>query len=334
MWQCLGVAQATVRAREINVKDIFSGDRSGIIYGRLIEARHAISDKSRWFGRPGRRYGRPSHGTSCTVGDPGVRARRTSAVIDVAFTPAQLRRARTTVVIDALRATSTVVSALGAGYRRVRIMPSVDAAARLRGPGRVLAGEHRYVTPAGFDHGNSPADAARRRGEELVLATTNGTPAVVAAGGVSDTVLLASMLNLTATIVALRTDTRDIQLLCSGAEGEVALEDVYVAGRIAARLPGPRSDAALVAVATCRRYHSPLRALQASAAAGRLRAVGMAPDLAYCARESVLDLVATVTAGRSRDPSTGGAVAVVATRASASPAAAVTHPAAVIAAAP
>lgn len=215
-------------------------------------------------------------------------------VIDVALSPANLHRARTTVVIDALRATSTAVSALGAGYRRVRVVPDVESALALRGPGRVLAGEYRYVTPAAFHHGNSPADAAVRRGDELVLATTNGTPAIVAAVQISETVLLGSMRNLAATVAALRDRGGDVQLVCSGSEGEVALEDVYVAGRIVAELPTPRSDAALLADAICRRYRSPLEAFSASAAAGKLRAVGMEDDIADCARESVLDLVAEV----------------------------------------
>jgi 2-phosphosulfolactate phosphatase len=216
-------------------------------------------------------------------------------LIDVALTPASLHRARTTVVIDALRATSTAVAALGAGYRRVRVVPDVETALGLRGPGRVLAGEYRYVTPAAFDHGNSPADAAVRRGDELVLATTNGTPAIVAAAQVSQTVLLCSMRNLAATVAALRDRGGDVQLVCSGSEGEVALEDVYVAGRIGAELPAPRTDAAVLADAICRRYGSPLEAFSASAAAGRLRAVGMEDDVADCARESVLELVAEVT---------------------------------------
>ena len=213
-------------------------------------------------------------------------------MIDVALTPAALRRAHTTVVIDALRATSTAISALAAGYRRVRAVPDIETALALRRPGRVLAGEHRYVTPPELHHGNSPADAAQRRGDELVLATTNGTPAIIAAAQVSETVLLASMLNLAATAELLADSAGDVQLLCSGSEGAVALEDVYVAGRLATLLRGRRSDAALLAQAICRRYETPLHAFEASAAAGRLRAAGLERDIADCARESELDVVA------------------------------------------
>jgi 2-phosphosulfolactate phosphatase len=217
-------------------------------------------------------------------------------VIDVALTRERLRPADVTVVIDVLRATSTTVAALAAGYERVTLVADPAGALRLRGPGRVLAGERRYVTPAEFDQGNSPADAACRQGDQLVLSTTNGTPAALAATVVSNTVLLASLLNLRATVARLRAVGRDIQLVCAGAEGEVSLSDVYVAGRIAAELPGPRSDAALLAQATCSRYRSPLDALLAGADAVRLHEAGMRADIALCARESVHDVVAAVTA--------------------------------------
>ena len=220
-------------------------------------------------------------------------AYRPRGMIDVAFTRAELRPAQVTVVIDALRATATAVAALGAGYRRVLFTDAIDEALTMRGPGRILAGEERCLMPAGFDQGNSPADAARRRGDELVLATTNGTPAIIAATRTSGTVLLASMLNLAATIRRLHDlDGADLQLVCAGAEGAVALEDVYVAGRIADALSGPRTDAALAAEAVCRGYADPLTAFEAGAGATRLHAAGLGADITYCARESAVDVVA------------------------------------------
>ena len=112
------------------------------------------------------------------------------------------------------------------------------------GPGRVLAGERHCVRPPGFDQGNSPREAARLRGDELVLATTNGAPAVIAAAQNAPVVLLACLLNLDAVVAVLQ--GADVQIVCAGTDGAVALEDVYVAGRISARLPGRRTDAARV----------------------------------------------------------------------------------------
>jgi 2-phosphosulfolactate phosphatase len=219
-------------------------------------------------------------------------------MIDVAVTPAELRSATVAVVIDVLRATSTVTQALAAGYRQVLCADSLERAVDLRAPGRVLAGERRCLTPPGFDHGNSPVEAARRRGDELVLATTNGAPAIVAAAARAPTVLLACLLNLGAVIAALRiADAHgecDVLIVCSGTDGVAALEDFYVAGRLSAALRGPRTDAARIAEAVARGYPTALEALAASADAQVLTAEGLEADIGYCAQESVLDTVPRV----------------------------------------
>jgi 2-phosphosulfolactate phosphatase len=216
-------------------------------------------------------------------------------MIDVALTPAQLRRSDVAVVIDVLRATSTATQALAAGYHRVLCTETIERALEFRGSGRILAGERNCVMPPGFDQGNSPAEAAAVRAEELVLATTNGAPAIAAASRQSETALVACLLNLGAVIDRLRLHgTRvacEVQIVCSGTDGAPALEDVYVAGRIAAALPGARTDAALIAESVARAYGDPLAALSASADAQALRTVGLDGDIAYCARESVLDVV-------------------------------------------
>jgi 2-phosphosulfolactate phosphatase len=214
----------------------------------------------------------------------------TAARLDVALVPAQARAAQVTVVIDVLRATSTMVQALAAGYRRVLCADGLDRALGLAAPGRVLAGERHCLRADGFDLGNSPAGTIPPLGHELVLATTNGAPAIVRAAQLSPTVLVASLLNLDAVVAALA-GCDDVQLLCSGTDARAALEDTYVAGRIAARLPGTPSDAALVARAVARAYPRARDALAASLDARVLREQGMEADIDWCARESVIELV-------------------------------------------
>jgi 2-phosphosulfolactate phosphatase len=229
-------------------------------------------------------------------------------VIDVALHPAQVRAADVAVVIDVLRATTVATEALAAGYERVLCAESVERARELRGPGRVLAGERHCLMPEGFDQGNSPRDAARRRGRELVLATTNGAPAIIAAAALAPTVLLACLRNLDAVVGYLReqqAERRDLLLVCSGTDGTVALEDVYVAGRLSARLDSSRTDATKVAEAVARWYSPAAAALWESADARVLRSSGMAEDIAYCATESVLRLFPRVI-------SAGAGVAVLA----------------------
>ncbi|HET9719650.1 MAG TPA: 2-phosphosulfolactate phosphatase [Solirubrobacteraceae bacterium] len=221
-------------------------------------------------------------------------------MIDVALTRHQLRRADVAVVLDVLRATSTVTAALAGGYPTVLCAESVARARSLRRPGRILAGECDCLMPDGFDQGNSPAEAFRRRGEELVLATTNGAPAVLAATATASRVILACLRNLEAVITELNRlvdpmGGSEVQIVCSGTNGRVGLEDVYVAGRLAARLPGPRTDAALVAEAVGRGFPSTLQALEASEDAEILRSVGLSDDVVWCAQESTLDVVPIVS---------------------------------------
>ncbi len=216
-----------------------------------------------------------------------------ASAIDVGFTAADIRPADVIVVIDVLRATSTIAQALAAGYERVRCCETIEGARELRAPGRVLAGEREWQTPRGFDLGNSPGAFTTPEGNEVVLATTNGSPMMAAAAAHSDQVLLASLLNLDGVIAAL--SPADVLLAGSGTNGRPALEDTYLAGRIASRLKGERTDAALIAewVAGSR---EPLGALAASTDAAKLREAGLGADVEWCAQESVLDCVPRVTA--------------------------------------
>jgi 2-phosphosulfolactate phosphatase len=211
-------------------------------------------------------------------------------MIDVTFLGTAVRPAGTAVVIDVLRATSTITLAMASGYERVLVAGSIDEARELRGPGRVLAGEVRCARAPGFDLGNSPEETLEPRGPELVLATTNGAPAILASAAVADEVLAASLLNLDAVLAQLA-DAGDVLLVCAGTEGRVSIEDVYLAGRLSAALDGPRSDAARIAEAVAASYPTAREALEASAGAIGLRREGLESDIAFCAQESIVDVV-------------------------------------------
>jgi 2-phosphosulfolactate phosphatase len=214
-------------------------------------------------------------------------------MIDVAFLGTHVRPADTAVVIDVLRASSTITLALASGYERVLVAGSIEEARTLRGDDRVLAGEVGCARAPGFDLGNSPEETLSPRGSELVLATTNGAPAIVASAAACGEVLVASMLNLDA--VAAQIATGEVLLVCAGTDGRVSIEDVYLAGRLSAALDGPRSDAAQIAEAVAAAYPTPLDALEASAGAVGLRREGLESDIAFCAQESIVDTVAHLT---------------------------------------
>lgn len=139
------------------------------------------------------------------------------------------------VVIDVLRATSVMVTALGRGAARIVTCREVHEARELADrlhPRPLLCGERGCKPIEGFDLGNSPAEytAERIRDQTLVLTTTNGTRAIATAERVP-LVLAASFLNLSAVVDRLK-NSGHVHLVCAGTEGHVTLEDVLLAGAI------------------------------------------------------------------------------------------------------
>ncbi len=228
--------------------------------------------------------------------------------IDVHFTPAGLvagdLAGRGAVVIDALRATTTVITALANGAKAVIPAASSEEAVRLASnlekDGVVLAGERKSVKIEGFALGNSPREmtAAAVGGKTIVLATTNGTPALVAAQG-GDPVLVGAPVNFKALVAQARAalDRRgDLVIVCAGRDKQFAIEDAYTAGRlIKAVKKGIRklalNDAARAAVALTTEFASWEEALEESEAARQLAEVDLAPDVGFAAQADRFSVV-------------------------------------------
>jgi 2-phosphosulfolactate phosphatase len=213
--------------------------------------------------------------------------------VHVAFTPAEAAEAPTGIVVDVLRATSTIAQALAGGYSRVFCCAEVKEAKALRqaaGDG-VLAGERKCLRIPGFDLGNSPSEFVSAIGDTLILTTTNGTRALVTASSRCERVVAASMLNLDAVVEASREHGEDVAIFCAGVKGEFAMDDAYVAGRIVGALAGDSTDAADAAVRLASSFAGPAEGLGASQSARNLLNAGLEEDIAWCARESVLDVV-------------------------------------------
>jgi 2-phosphosulfolactate phosphatase len=215
--------------------------------------------------------------------------------VHVAFTPAEAVEAPLAVVIDVLRATSTITQALASGYERVLCCVEVEEARAIAAAegDAVLGGERGCVRIDGFDFGNSPAeygdDAAAKA---LVLSTTNGTKLLVSAAERAERVLVASILNLQAVVDGVKASgVEEVVLLCAGVRGELCLDDAYVAGRIAEQLDGADTDSAVAAIRLANSFPTPREALGASQSARDLVAVDLEHDIDWCARESVIDRV-------------------------------------------
>jgi len=209
--------------------------------------------------------------------------------VHVAFVPAEAASAPVGIVIDVLRATSTIAQALAAGYARVLCVPELEQARSLRAelPDSVVGGERDAVRIEGFDVGASPREFLEPRAATLILSTTNGTRSIVTAAERCDEVLLGSLLNLGALVASVRERGEDVAIVCAGYKGAFALDDAYCAGRIVQLLDGRRTDAAVAAETIAAAYPTPLEGLNART----YGPPGLEEDIAFCARESVLDVI-------------------------------------------
>ena len=230
--------------------------------------------------------------------------------IDVHFTPlgfvAGDLAGRGVVVIDALRATTTIITALANGAKAVIPAATSEEAVRLASnlekDGVLLAGERKSVKIEGFALGNSPREmtAAAVAGKTIVLATTNGTPALVATQG-GDPVLVGAPANFKALAERARTiltERGDLVIVCAGREKQFAGEDAYTAGRlIKAVKRGVKkvalNDAARAALALAGELKGWSEALEQSEAARQLAEVDLAADVAFAARADRFTVVPT-----------------------------------------
>lgn len=211
--------------------------------------------------------------------------------IHVAFTPEEQAAAPTGIVVDVIRATSSIAQALAAGYERVLCCAEIDEAHALRaelGDDAVVGGEREGVVVAGFDVGASPREFAQgARAKTLILTTTNGTRTILTAASRCDVVLLGSLLNLSAVIDVARASGEDVAILCSGFKGAFALDDAYCAGRFVQALAGERSDAAIAAEVVARTWPNALDGLNART----YGPPGLGADIEFCAQVDLLQAV-------------------------------------------
>ena len=211
--------------------------------------------------------------------------------IDVAFTPVEAAPAPIGVVVDVLRATSTIAQALASGYRRVLCCAEIEDALALRAqiPDSLVGGERKAIQVEGFDVGASPREFLEPQADTLILSTTNGTRAILETAQRCEEVVLGSMLNLEA--VARASADRDAVVVCAGFQGAFALDDAYCAGRIVQLIDGERTDAAIASELIARAFPTALEGFNART----YGPPGLEEDIAFCARENVLDVVPRLT---------------------------------------
>jgi len=221
--------------------------------------------------------------------------------VDVFFGPHSLTHteitSRVVVIVDVLRASTTIAVALANGAKCVIPLESSDAVVtRAKAFERAdvrMAGERKMLPITGFDLGNSPREYTPEavEGKTVIMTTTNGTSAIAASQGARD-VIIGSYVNFSAVSTMLRTALRgdtDVAIVCAGREHQFALEDAGCAGRyvysVTKRMSNvDMNDAAHACVLLDRKFaDSVLRLFEASEHGRALQAAGFGDDLAACA---------------------------------------------------
>lgn len=207
-----------------------------------------------------------------------------------AFIEAGMLKGRTAIVIDTLRATSVMVTALEHGAASIQCVmePAEALSLKAADPGLILCGERNALKIPGFDLSNSPLEFTREAvaGKRLVMTTTNGTRTLLKSGE-AERVHVGCLRNAGAAAEKALADGRDIMLLNAGTGGFFTLDDFITAGAMIDRIRDrvELSDMALAALLLYRAHPSIHSALEESYHYGRLKKLGRAADLRHCLSE-------------------------------------------------
>ncbi len=227
--------------------------------------------------------------------------------IDIVLLPDELRDRDITnslvVVIDVLRASSTITTALAEGARRIIPVFSLEEARKRAGnyhPDEVLlGGERNGKKIPGFDLGNSPLEyrSQKIKNKIILLSTTNGVKAINQVTKAKK-IIIGCFLNIQAVIQYCQSYSKEVLLVCAGNRGSVSLEDTVCAGMIKYIAEGSTKQAdpdypyyyddALIAGHMYLKFKDDLlKMLKSSNWGQHLRTMGLEEDLIFCAQENI-----------------------------------------------
>lgn len=208
---------------------------------------------------------------------------------------------KTVIVIDVLRASSTIAAALAHGASEVIPVETIGQARMYKGEEFLLAGERYGKRVSGFPLTNSPTEMTNTplHGHSLVLTTTNGTRAIHKSWK-ADAILIGSFLNGLACAQMAHQMRKDVTILCAGSRQQFALEDGLCAGYLVSLLqqqvPGVIiNDFGLAMLASYHGYkHDLIQVLRTTATGKRLVQAGNEEDIDFCAQQNLYSFVPTV----------------------------------------
>jgi 2-phosphosulfolactate phosphatase len=220
--------------------------------------------------------------------------------LDVFFTPNQVKppdtAGRLVIIVDVLRASTTVATALGNGAKTVIPLEGpeevISRSKEFARSQTLLAGEQKMHPITGFDLGNSPQTFTPEvvGGKTILITTTNGTRALLGVQGARD-IVIASYVNFTAVLAMMKvaaSSNTDIAIICAGEEGSFTLEDSACAGRYVRAIPKRAAlavnDAAAASVLIEKKYGDNIAKVFKESTHGQaLESAGFGDDLAAAA---------------------------------------------------
>ena len=206
------------------------------------------------------------------------------------------------VVIDVLRATTTMVTAFEHGCKQIlpvmQVQNAFDRAAELQKTGSVvIGGERKGKRVEGFDFGNSPLEYSSDslQDKTIIMTTTNGTRALVL-NRQAPHVLIACLRNIRAVLLKIVELKGNVTIVCAGTDGHETLEDSVCAGLIAKELAEHFSfqltpDADKVKLLAEQNQHDLLAMLLKSPHGAYLKSIGFLDDLKFCSKRDVSEMV-------------------------------------------
>lgn len=221
-------------------------------------------------------------------------------LLDVCFSPEMIQlyelKGRIVVVVDILRATSSMVTGFAHGIEKIIPVSKLEECREYGRQGHLMAAERDGKKAEGFDFGNSPFSymAGELRGRTLAMTTTNGTHAIQLSKE-ADQVVVGAFLNLSSVAAYLQEQQKDVLVVCAGWKGKFNLEDTLFAGALAHKLQAtftPENDATLAAWHLYETAKNDVEGfLSQSSHVQRLQHLDIFKDITYCLQLDVYDVV-------------------------------------------
>ena len=222
--------------------------------------------------------------------------------IEVCFSPAlfpvSYNKGDIVVVIDVLRASSSIAVAIHTGVEKIVPVAGIEECLKYREQGFLIAGERKGIMVPGFDLGNSPFAfmSPDLKGRNIAMTTTNGTQAVQLAK-MADKVVFGCFLNLDSLVSWLKTQNKNVICLCAGWENKFSMEDSLFAGALVYHLKGSHGlsvncDSAIAAEHLYMAAKNDLyKFLENSSHRKRLEKLNIQDDVKYCLSAEQLKVI-------------------------------------------